>query len=99
MAALKPPRKSGGFFWPGCPSRPLSVDFPVSVTICYQKGAASTLTVPGTLFAPVFPTFAAARRLRVPLADAGTKASVSYTHLRAHETRHDLVCRLLLEKK
>src|SRR5665648_1247749 len=23
---------------------------------------------------------------------------VSYTHLRAHETRHDLVCRLLLEK-
>src|SRR5450756_1439476 len=25
------------------------------------------------------------------------KVSVSYTHLRAHETRHDLVCRLLLE--
>src|SRR5450756_2355068 len=24
---------------------------------------------------------------------------VSYTHLRAHEPRHDLVCRLLLEKK
>src|SRR5450756_2854005 len=24
---------------------------------------------------------------------------VSYTHLRAHATRHDLVCRLLLEKK
>src|SRR5450756_257365 len=24
---------------------------------------------------------------------------VSYTHLRAHETRHDLVCRLLLAKK
>src|SRR5450756_3195505 len=23
-------------------------------------------------------------------------ATVSYTHLRAHETRHDLVCRLLL---
>ena len=29
--------------------------------------------------------------------DANTP--VSYTHLRAHETRHDLVCRLLLEKK
>src|SRR5665648_1276402 len=28
-----------------------------------------------------------------------TLESVSYTHLRAHETRHDLVCRLLLEKK
>ncbi|CZR83009.1 hypothetical protein CDFC105_43867 [Clostridioides difficile] len=25
--------------------------------------------------------------------------SVSYTHLRAHETRHDFACRLLLEKK
>src|SRR5450756_896138 len=28
-----------------------------------------------------------------------THVTVSYTHLRAHETRHDLVCRLLLEKK
>src|SRR5450759_1715496 len=26
-----------------------------------------------------------------------TFSAVSYTHLRAHETRHDLVCRLLLE--
>src|SRR5665648_408006 len=25
------------------------------------------------------------------------KTPVSYTHLRAHETRHDIVCRLLLE--
>src|SRR5450756_950330 len=30
---------------------------------------------------------------------AFTPKPVSYTHLRAHETRHDLVCRLLLEKK
>src|SRR5450759_2711012 len=29
----------------------------------------------------------------------GDAEPVSYTHLRAHETRHDLVCRLLLEKK
>src|SRR5450756_3007306 len=29
----------------------------------------------------------------------GIPTAVSYTHLRAHETRHDLVCRLLLEKK
>src|SRR5450756_2972946 len=29
----------------------------------------------------------------------GFEVPVSYTHLRAHETRHDLVCRLLLEKK
>ena len=27
------------------------------------------------------------------------QAAVSYTHLRAHETVLDLVCRLLLEKK
>src|SRR5450756_932630 len=30
---------------------------------------------------------------------AASWRAVSYTHLRAHETRHDLVCRLLLEKK
>ena len=28
-----------------------------------------------------------------------TRGPVSYTHLRAHETVLDLVCRLLLEKK
>ena len=27
------------------------------------------------------------------------EVAVSYTHLRAHETRRHLVCRLLLEKK
>ena len=31
--------------------------------------------------------------------DFGNTESVSYTHLRAHETVLDLVCRLLLEKK
>ena len=31
--------------------------------------------------------------------DAPTLDAVSYTHLRAHETVLDLVCRLLLEKK
>ena len=30
---------------------------------------------------------------------SGPTCAVSYTHLRAHETREDLVCRLLLEKK
>src|SRR5450759_5191087 len=28
--------------------------------------------------------------------EAASLTTVSYTHLRAHETRHDLVCRLLL---
>ncbi|VTU47755.1 Metal-dependent protease-like protein, putative molecular chaperone [Lactobacillus brevis ATCC 367] [Lacticaseibacillus rhamnosus] len=32
-------------------------------------------------------------------ATIGLLGSVSYTHLRAHETEADLVCRLLLEKK
>ena len=31
--------------------------------------------------------------------ETGTRTPVSYTHLRAHETVLDLVCRLLLEKK
>ena len=35
----------------------------------------------------------------VLLAGSGMVESVSYTHLRAHETVLDLVCRLLLEKK
>ena len=52
----------------------------------------------------------AANELRVPLlclavledsfpAGLARIGTVSYTHLRAHETRHELVCRLLLEKK
>src|SRR5450759_4610176 len=32
-----------------------------------------------------------------PLRHGSANIAVSYTHLRAHETRHDLVCRLLLE--
>ena len=42
---------------------------------------------------------------QLAITDAGLKRSeidgipVSYTHLRAHETVLDLVCRLLLEKK
>ena len=31
--------------------------------------------------------------------EIGAAVAVSYTHLRAHETRGNLVCRLLLEKK
>src|SRR5678810_515654 len=35
----------------------------------------------------------------VGLSFLSTTSSVSYTHLRAHETGRNLVCRLLLEKK
>ena len=48
----------------------------------------------------VFP-FVGVRRGRLALGDAfpgGELGPVSYTHLRAHETVLDLVCRLLLEK-
>ena len=43
-------------------------------------------------------------RKRGALVEAGNErrheqSAVSYTHLRAHETVLDLVCRLLLEKK
>ena len=36
---------------------------------------------------------------KIKVIGADNTNTVSYTHLRAHETRHDLVCRLLLEKK
>ena len=36
---------------------------------------------------------------QVPGVEEGGAVPVSYTHLRAHETVLDLVCRLLLEKK
>ena len=36
---------------------------------------------------------------RARLKDESVSAAVSYTHLRAHETKANLVCRLLLEKK
>src|SRR5659263_602945 len=36
--------------------------------------------------------------LSVAVEPTHSPVPVSYTHLRAHETRHDLVCRLLLEK-
>ena len=37
--------------------------------------------------------------LAVGVVDDDDAVAVSYTHLRAHETVLDLVCRLLLEKK
>ena len=52
------------------------------------------------------PTLGGTVELKIPAdSEAGKKlrlrgrGSVSYTHLRAHETVLDLVCRLLLEKK
>src|SRR5450759_550448 len=39
------------------------------------------------------------QRIHAPTSRIDATIPVSYTHLRAHETRHDIVCRLLLEKK
>ncbi|WP_460413927.1 hypothetical protein, partial [Staphylococcus aureus] len=39
------------------------------------------------------------RQVKDSPAPVPTPAPVSYTHLRAHETLSDLVCRLLLEKR
>ena len=43
------------------------------------------------------------KKVELPSSNFKTKIAdiltVSYTHLRAHETRGNLVCRLLLEKK
>ena len=52
-----------------------------------------------------FTKFSDHKKLKKPLSEIcnneGIKGSlpVSYTHLRAHETKANLVCRLLLEKK
>ena len=51
----------------------------------------------GCLF--IITTLTISRRLTVPFLDAMNITPVSYTHLRAHETGRNLVCRLLLEKK
>src|SRR5665648_10830 len=57
--------------------------------------------VAGNDFMPGSNTNTESRAFCQALEKAGVNAinAVSYTHLRAHETRHDLVCRLLLEKK
>src|SRR5450759_3559122 len=46
------------------------------------------------LFAAAAPVQTAPIKLDVDATDAPRYIPVSYTHLRAHETRHDLVCRL-----
>src|SRR5450756_2559132 len=61
---------------------------PTTRTIKIREGTSKNLTWPSWM-ATLRPSIG--RNLDIP--------PVSYTHLRAHETRHDLVCRLLLEKK
>src|SRR5659263_783126 len=60
-------------------------------------GTISSAPLIGTEIAVVAPSLAY-HHMPHPTCDIA-EYPVSYTHLRAHETRHDLVCRLLLEKK
>src|SRR5660397_271236 len=72
-------------------------DLDASVMRLYRAGAAdpgvSRVIVVIALWAHVIP-------VAVPghVDTVGDDAPVSYTHLRAHETKANLVCRLLLEK-
>src|SRR5665648_714331 len=62
-------------------------------------GFGSTADVAKLLNAPIILIVDASSMSRSVAALVHGFNTVSYTHLRAHETRHDLVCRLLLEKK
>src|SRR5450759_1417718 len=78
-----------------------TVKEPVCSVVTY-----ATLSSPG-LASALTPSWYAQNEWRMSVevmwnttfAFTGSIRSVSYTHLRAHETRHELVCRLLLEKK
>ncbi|HCJ35333.1 MAG TPA: hypothetical protein DHV65_13695, partial [Ktedonobacter sp.] len=51
----------------------------------------------GAVLQPISPYLLEDRGIyRVDWEDGTSSVPVSYTHLRAHETRHDIVCRLLL---
>src|SRR5450759_3371000 len=55
------------------------------------------LSISAFLLYPRWGGWPSAALLAIAVATKVTPIPVSYTHLRAHETRHDLVCRLLLE--
>src|SRR5450756_102221 len=74
-----------------------------SASLGAEPARAAAPREPGILrYPPDAPQLAALKitaveELPVPLAEPlNGRIAVSYTHLRAHETRHDLVCRLLL---
>src|SRR5660397_128423 len=56
-------------------------------------------TISGTLFSSSTYIFRIGSRRSYSGRESESFWSVSYTHLRAHETKANLVCRLLLEKK
>ena len=59
-------------------------------TLMAERGAQSVPTAPATTAVSYY---------QEPQRNLVATVAVSYTHLRAHETGRNLVCRLLLEKK
>src|SRR5450756_2630037 len=72
---------------------PLTVWFTACWMFASQKDGVSALSLQRSLEIGSYPTaWAMLHRLRSVLVRPGRDRPVSYTHLRAHETRHDLVC-------
>src|SRR5450756_2347717 len=55
--------------------------------LCHRRRTTTLAVAPSTASDPAIPTGPPRA-----MSDPGTVEAVSYTHLRAHETRHDLVC-------
>src|SRR5450759_2554503 len=73
----------------------LRLESPATLAACAGCTAISS-SEPALYFVKAAaPSFTTSKSIEVRVGLA--PQSVSYTHLRAHETRHDLVCRLLLE--
>src|SRR5450756_558143 len=72
---------------------------PFTAPVAVVTGAVgSVLTVMVVVVrASTLPAVSCAQYCSLWVTEPAAGAAVSYTHLRAHETRHDLVCRLLLE--
>src|SRR5660397_271032 len=73
----------------------------VGLAVLTESGVLSTLDFPPIAFAMFQMMFAVLTGALITgaAADRMKFGAVSYTHLRAHETKANLVCRLLLEKK
>ena len=102
-----PPRVAPKFFYDALGSRlfdaitELAEYYPTrtEAAIFAAHGAAMAQQVPhGAVLIDLGASSCAKAARLFPVLRPGAYA-VSYTHLRAHETREDLVCRLLLEKK
>src|SRR5665811_1102749 len=85
---------NGGLTWP--------VLSPAAYFSCTQRPERSARTSSGRQGAcsvDASPLTGSSSPPRPACSGRSTPGTVSYTHLRAHETVLDLVCRLLLEKK